>query len=217
MAIRTPFTELFGVDHPLLLAPMGGVSGGALAAAVSEAGGLGLVGGGYGDPRWLERELRLVAGATGKPWGVGVITWAVGADIVRLALSYRPAAVFLSFGDPAPFGALVREAGIKLICQVQDVAGARQAAAASRELGRLEHSIRLSAGSGGTTSVSSTGFLPRHPVKLAIDGTVITTLTADDLGVVSYPLNPAALGLKPGHHVLTLQGMLITTTASFRS
>ena len=53
--------------------------------------------------------------------------------------------------------------------------------------------------------MSSTGFLPRHPVKLAIDGTVITTL------------NPAALGLKPGHHVLTLRGMLMTTTASFRS
>ena len=113
---------------------MGGVSGGALAAAVSEAGGLGLVGGGYGDPRWLERELRLVAGATGKPWGVGVITWAVGEDIVRLALSYRPAAVFLSFGDPAPFGALVREAGTRLICQVQDVAGARQAAAAGADV-----------------------------------------------------------------------------------
>ena len=134
MAIRTPFTELFQVAHPLVLAPMGGVSGGALAAAVSEAGGLGLVGGGYGDPRWLERELQLVAAATGKPWGVGVITWAVGEDIVRLALSYRPAAVFLSFGDPAPFGALVREAGIRLICQVQDVAGARQAAAAGADV-----------------------------------------------------------------------------------
>jgi nitronate monooxygenase len=75
-----------------------------------------------------------VAGATGKPWGVGVITWAVGEDIVRLALSYRPAAVFLSFGDPAPFGALVKEAGIRLICQVQDMAGARQAAAAGADV-----------------------------------------------------------------------------------
>ena len=46
--------------------------------------------------------------------------------------------------------------------------------------------------------MTSTGFLPRHPVKLAIDGTVITTLTADDHGVVSYPLNPAALGLSRG-------------------
>jgi nitronate monooxygenase len=73
-----------------MLAPMGGVSGGALAAAVSEAGGLGLVGGGYGDPGWLERELRTVAGATDKPWGVGVITWAASEEAVRLALSYRP-------------------------------------------------------------------------------------------------------------------------------
>ena len=60
MAIRTSFTELFHVDHPLVLAPMGGVSGGALAAAVSEAGGLGLVGGGYGDP--LERDPEAVLG-----------------------------------------------------------------------------------------------------------------------------------------------------------
>ncbi len=91
---------------------------------------------------------------------------------------------------------------------------------ASRELSRLEHSITLSAGNipaGGTSSVSSTGFLPRHPVRLAIDGQAVTTLTASDLGTVSYVLDPAALGLAPGHHVLTLQGMLITTTAGFRS
>ena len=134
VAIRTSFTELFHVDHPLVLAPMGGVSGGALAAAVSEAGGFGLVGGGYADPGWLERELRTVAGATDKPWGVGVITWAASEEAVRLALSYRPAAVFLSFGDPAPFGALVRQAGVRLICQVQDVAGARQAVAARADV-----------------------------------------------------------------------------------
>ena len=91
---------------------------------------------------------------------------------------------------------------------------------ASQELSRLEHSIRLSAGvipAGGTSSVSDAGFLPRHPVTLAIDGTTITTLTASDRGTVSYLLNPAALGLAPGQHVLTLHSMLIITTASFRS
>jgi hypothetical protein len=91
---------------------------------------------------------------------------------------------------------------------------------ASRELSRLEHSIRLSAWDipdGGTSSVSGTGFLPRHPIRLAIDGAVITTLTASDLGTASYELDPAALGLAPGHHVLTLQGMLITTVAGFHS
>jgi subtilase family serine protease len=91
---------------------------------------------------------------------------------------------------------------------------------AGLELSRLEHSIKLSArdiAHGGTATVSDGGFLPQHPVKLAIDGTVITTLTASDGGTVSYTLNPAALGLAPGHHVLTLQSMLITTNAGFRS
>ena len=91
---------------------------------------------------------------------------------------------------------------------------------ASAELTRLEHSTRLSAGNipaGGTSSVSGTGFLPHHPVTLAIDGTTITTLTASDQGTVSYLLNPAALGLAHGHHTLTLRSMLITTVAGFSS
>ena len=65
--IATPLTEMFGLQHPIVLAPMGGVSGGALAAAVSNAGGLGLVGGGYGDAAWLETELGHVARTTTRP------------------------------------------------------------------------------------------------------------------------------------------------------
>jgi subtilase family serine protease len=91
---------------------------------------------------------------------------------------------------------------------------------ASQQLRRLEHSTKLSVKNipaGGTSAVSGSGFLPGHPVKLAIDGTAITTLTASNKGTVSYVLNPATLGLAHGHHVLTLQSMLITTTASFNS
>ena len=51
-------TERLGIRAPVLLAPMDVVSGGRLAAAVTEAGGLGLVGGGYGDAEWLRRTLR---------------------------------------------------------------------------------------------------------------------------------------------------------------
>jgi subtilase family serine protease len=93
-------------------------------------------------------------------------------------------------------------------------------AEASFEFGRLEHSIRLSAPvirHGGTSTVTDGGFLPGHPVKLAIDGQAITTLTATDQGTVSYTLDPAALGLSPGHHTLTLQSMLITPTTTFVS
>ena len=49
MAINTALTEALGLEYPIVLAPMGSISGGRLAAAVSNAGGLGLVGGGYGD------------------------------------------------------------------------------------------------------------------------------------------------------------------------
>ena len=77
MALSTAFTELFSVRHPIALAPMGGSAGGELAAAVSNGGGLGLLGGGSGDLGWLARELPIVADRTGKPWGVGFLSWAV--------------------------------------------------------------------------------------------------------------------------------------------
>jgi nitronate monooxygenase len=68
MALSTAFTELFAVRHPIALAPMGGSAGGALAAAVSNGGGLGLLGAGNGDPDWLARELPILAAGTAKPW-----------------------------------------------------------------------------------------------------------------------------------------------------
>jgi len=82
MALTTAFTELFAVPHPIALAPMGGSAGGALAAAVSEGGGLGLVGGGRGDPGWLGRELAIVAERTARPWGVGFQAWSADAGVV---------------------------------------------------------------------------------------------------------------------------------------
>ena len=117
--ITTALTEMFGLQHPIILGPMGGVSGGELAAAVSNAGGLGLVGAGYGDPAWLRTELSRVKAATQRPWGVGFITWSANSSVVELALGYRPDAVMLSFGDPRPYVAAIRAAGCKLICQVQ--------------------------------------------------------------------------------------------------
>src|SRR5262245_34967800 len=99
MALRTALTTLFGIEHPVVLAPMGGVAGGALAAAVSEGGGLGLIGAGRGDLEWLDRECRLAQVATSKPWGIGFLTWAIGAHTIDAAIERSPAAIMLSFGD----------------------------------------------------------------------------------------------------------------------
>ncbi|MFE3193927.1 nitronate monooxygenase [Nocardia sp. NPDC059240] len=122
MALRTEFTELFGITHPIACAPMGGAAGGALAAAVSEGGGLGLVGGGSGDPEWVERELAIVRERTKKPWGIGFLAWGAKVDAVRRALEFGPHAVLISFGDPRPYVEVIRAAGARLIVQVTDMA-----------------------------------------------------------------------------------------------
>ncbi len=132
--IATALTDMFNLQHPVMLGPMGGVSGGELAAAVSNAGGLGLVGGGYGDAAWLHTELLRVTRKTSRPWGVGLITWAIDRSILDIALGYCPDAVMLSFGDPSPYTQAIKSAGCLLICQVQDVIQARAACAAGADL-----------------------------------------------------------------------------------
>jgi nitronate monooxygenase len=134
MAIRTALTGIFGLEYPIVLAPMGWIAGGRLAAAVSNAGGLGLVGGGYGDADWLRRELTLVQAGTERPWGVGLITWHATREAVDLALSYQPSAFLLSFGDVHPYVDAIKAAGCTLICQVQEVEAAREAVAAGADI-----------------------------------------------------------------------------------
>lgn len=132
--IDTALTRLFAIQHPIVLAPMGSISGGRLAAAVSNAGGLGLVGGGYGDAQWLSRELPLALAGTTRPWGVGFITWSAKREVVERALDHRPDAVMLSLGDPAPLAAMIKAAGARLICQVQDLDDARRAMQAGADV-----------------------------------------------------------------------------------
>ncbi|MDX2937216.1 NAD(P)H-dependent flavin oxidoreductase [Streptomyces ipomoeae] len=130
MTLTTAFTKLLGVRHPIALAPMGGSAGGALAAAVSRGGGLGMLGAGQGDREWLARELPIVvesAERTGTPWGAGFLAWGADADAVDRVLAHGPRAVMLSFGDPSPFAERVRAAGAALIVQVTDLDEARQA------------------------------------------------------------------------------------------
>src|SRR5277367_1288597 len=101
MAIQDRLTQTLGIDHPILLAAMDIVSGGGLSAAVSNAGGLGLIGGGYGDPDWIEREW---SRAGNSRIGCGFITWSLAKrpEVLDRALAHKPAAIMLSFGDPGP-------------------------------------------------------------------------------------------------------------------
>jgi nitronate monooxygenase len=131
--MKTRLTQKLGIEHPVILAPMGLAAGGRLAAAVSVAGGLGLIGGGYGDAEWLEREF---AAAGGARVGVGFITWSLAQKphLLELALAHSPAAVMLSFGDAAPFARSIKASGAMLICQVQTLALAREAVAVGADV-----------------------------------------------------------------------------------
>ena len=122
-----PITELLGIRHPIISAPMGMVAGGKLAAAVSNAGGLGLIGPGYQGADWIEREFRQADGAR---VGVGFITWDLtrGPERLDAALAFQPAAVMLSFGDASPFADRIRRAGARLLLQVQSLSAAVAAA-----------------------------------------------------------------------------------------
>src|SRR3954451_3624101 len=124
MSPHTPFTERFGIEHPIVSAPMDVVSTAELATAVSRAGGLGLIGGGYGDEVLLLPQL---AAAAGTHVGCGFITWNIDASYVDLALAHQPAVLFLSFGDAGPYVEQIHRAGVPLICQVHDLAGVQEA------------------------------------------------------------------------------------------
>ncbi|WP_300548799.1 nitronate monooxygenase [Roseovarius sp.] len=125
--MKTRLTEAFGLTYPIISAPMAFAAGGKMAAAVSHAGGLGLIGGGYGNADWLAQEF----GAAGNAAvGCGFITWKMAENpgVLDLVLDRKPAALVLSFGDPAPFAPRIAEAGVPLICQVQTLRDAQAAA-----------------------------------------------------------------------------------------
>src|SRR4030095_10982895 len=135
MSISTSITKLLGISHPILLAPMDLVADARLSVAVTAAGGFGILGGGYGNEQWLTRELDLLDESHTR-FGVGFITWSMAKQpkLLDLALEHKPTAVVLSFGDPQPFVDKIKRSGAILICQIQSIVLAKEAAAAGADI-----------------------------------------------------------------------------------
>ncbi|SMX38286.1 NAD(P)H-dependent flavin oxidoreductase [Octadecabacter ascidiaceicola] len=124
--MKTRLTDVLDLKYPIIQAPMAFAAGGALAAATSHSGALGMIGGGYGDLDWIDAQFEVAGQAH---IGCGLITWAL-ADrpwILRHVIKRNPKAIYLSFGDPAPYAEDILNAGIPLICQVQTWKDARRA------------------------------------------------------------------------------------------
>lgn len=125
----TAFCESMGVRLPVLNAPMGGVAGGRLAAAVTAAGGFGMIGmGSAGSAAALRRELGFTARAGGR-FGIGLVDWVVAADpeMLEVAFAAAPALVTVGFGTDQAWARRAARAGIRTAAQVYTPDDARRA------------------------------------------------------------------------------------------
>lgn len=124
--LSTPWSKNFGLRVPIVNAPMGGVAGGRLAAAVTAAGGLGMVGmGSVATRKLLAEQLEHVKGR----FGIGMVDWVMRneAGLLEDALAARPVLLSVSFGTEWSWVAKAHDAGIPTVTQVYDSDGARQA------------------------------------------------------------------------------------------
>jgi len=165
--IHTRICEMLGIEHPIISAPMSGTATGELAAAVSEAGGLGLIGAWPAKgPDWLREQIRLVRERTQRPFGVGFISSAPHlGELVQVAIEERVSAISHSFADPTPYVPGAHEAGIKVLAQVQKVSHAKKVALAGVDVITAQ-----GAEAGGHTGYSGT--LPLVPAIIDVVGDI---------------------------------------------
>jgi len=127
--VRTRVTDLLGIRHPVLLAPMGGGTDARLVAAVSHAGGLGMLAASLLSPEAIEAEVAMIRELTPMPFGVNLLLWSQAAK-VEVVLEQQPTVLSTAFGDPAPYVDLAHEAGALHVHMVSTVPEAVAAARA---------------------------------------------------------------------------------------
>jgi nitronate monooxygenase len=131
--LSTPWSRAMGLRVPIINAPMGGVAGGRLAAAVTAAGGLGMVGmGTAGSTSSLHAELPHVTGT----FGIGLVDWVIRREpgLFDAALAARPVLISVSFGTDLSWVRRVHDAGIGAATQVYNSDEARRAQDAGVDL-----------------------------------------------------------------------------------
>ncbi len=127
MQLRTPLCDLLGIEYPIIQGAMAWIAGGRLAAAVSEAGGLGVIGTGDGDRAWLEKEIDLVHQYTQKTFAVNLMLVSPHVEeIVDLVIKAEVPVVTTGGGNPGRYLERLKNAGIKVLPVVASQALARR-------------------------------------------------------------------------------------------
>lgn len=125
--LRTRICDLFGIDLPIICAAMGGVAGGELAAAVSEAGGFGALSSAGFGVSGVRYEIAEAQRLTRKPFAVGLLLPLLREGVFEAVLEAKVSAIIFFWGDASPFVLGCKAAGVKVIVQVGSVAEAIRA------------------------------------------------------------------------------------------
>jgi nitronate monooxygenase len=176
MMLRSSFSDLLGLTYPIMNAPMAGPAGGELAAAVANAGGLGMIGGsgsgpGLPSPEWIRREVALARSLTARPFGVGFISTQrvpgsshrTVEELQAIALDEGVTIIGHSFMVPAHLIAEARRRGARVISQVQTLAMAKEAVAAGAD-------VLVAQGFDGGGHVGSIGTMSIVPAVVDVAG-----------------------------------------------
>ena len=132
--MKTKLTELLGIKYPVIQGGMAWTSDANLAAAVSNAGGAGIIGSGGRTVEWTRDEVRKAKSLTDKPFGVNVMLMAPNiAEIIEMLCEEKVAFVTLGAGNPVPHIATFHAAGIKVIPVVPSVKLAKRIEAAGAD------------------------------------------------------------------------------------
>lgn len=127
-------TEVLGIKYPIIQGGMAWISDAKLAAAISNAGGAGIISCGGRTTEYVREEIRKAKQLTDKPFGVNVMLMAPNKDeIVDVICEEKPAFVTLGAGNPVPYFAKLKEAGIKVIPVIPNVKLAKRVAAAGAD------------------------------------------------------------------------------------
>ena len=125
--MKTAITELLNIEVPVIQGGMAWVAEHCLAAAVSEAGGLGIIGAASAPAQWVREQIRLVKEKTEKPFGVNIMLMSPYADeVAKVVVEEQVPVVTTGAGSPEKYMKMWKEAGIKVIPVVASVALAKR-------------------------------------------------------------------------------------------
>ena len=125
--MKTALTEILEIEYPIIQGGMAWVAEANLAAAVSNAGGLGIIGAGGADAKWVEDQIIKAKTLTDKPFGVNIMLMNPQADeIAKVVAKHNVKVVTTGAGNPGKYMEMWKSAGIKVIPVVASVAQARR-------------------------------------------------------------------------------------------